>query len=382
MAKLRISELPKATFTNPQDLVYIVQAGISKSIAINNLLQNFSNLSLTGNVSFGGRFQVINGSGTVDLSNPVTLVKVGSAGTQTITLPRGANGQIKVFSTISTAGGVASLSGNIAGRTLNFASVGDDAILVYLANEWRVVGQTEFRSSNSYVSSVNNSGPGQITLTTDEIPENTRLYYTNSRVRSAISVSGSATYNANTGAINVVGGVTSVNGATGAIDLTSYDDIYFGNILPKANVTYNIGSPTNRWKTAYLAAQTLDLGGTLLSAGAQGGLNLPVGSTVGGVNPGAIVIKAAFASTSSLPATAEAGDGYLITGNLWVYSESNVFTNLGLVQGPAGATGPQGFTGTTGLTGSTGSTGPAGTSVTIVGTLANVNLLPGSSTDG
>ena len=100
MAKLRISELPKATFTNPQDLVYIVQAGISKSIAINNLLQNFSNLSLTGNVSFGGRFQVINGSGTVDLSNPVTLVKVGSAGTQTITLPRGANGQIKVFSTI------------------------------------------------------------------------------------------------------------------------------------------------------------------------------------------------------------------------------------------------------------------------------------------
>ena len=382
MAKLRISELPKATYTNPQDLVYIVQAGISKSIAINNLLQNFSNLSLTGNVSFGGKFQVINGSGTVDLSTPVTLVKVGSAGTQTVTLPRGANGQIKVFSTISSLGGVSSLSGNIAGRTLNFASVGDDAILVYLANEWRVVGQTEFRSSNSYVSSVNNSGPGQITLTTDQIPEGTAKYYTDARARAAIRVQGSADYNDNTGIINVIGGVTSVNGATGAIDLTAYDNIYFGNILPKGNVLYNLGSPTNRWKTAYLAAQTLDLGGTTLSSGPNGGLNLPVGSTVGGVNPGAIVIKAALANVNLLPNVASAGDGYLISSNLWVYSQSNVFTNLGLVQGPAGATGPQGILGITGSTGSTGATGPAGTSVTIVGSLANVNLLPGTSTDG
>ena len=479
MAKLKISELTRTTRTNPSDLLYIVQANASKSISVNDLLSNFSNLSLSGNVSFGGAPQVINGTGTVDLTTPITYIKVSSAGSQNVTLPRGSNGQIKVFATVSSEGGVSRLIGNVAGRNLNFTAVGDDAILVYTGDNWRVIGQTAFSGANSAITSVNGVGPGAITLTTQNINESVNLYFTNVRARAALTVTGTGTYDRANGIIDIQGGVTSVNGAngavvlttsnvaegtnlyfnnararsaltitgtgsydqangiidirggvasvngaTGAVDLSAFDNIYFGNLLPKANVLYDIGSPSARWKTGYFAAQTLDLGGVVISASPDGGLVLPVGSTIGGVNPGAIAIKGELVSINLLPGSAAAGDAYLITGNLYVWN-STTWSNLGSVQGPQGATGPQGVvggqgatgplgpTGATGLgatgatgpqgatgvgatgatgpqgatgsfgyTGTTGATGPAGTSVNIVGTVANVNLLPPTAADG
>jgi len=483
MAKLKISELTRTTRTNPSDLLYIVQANASKSISVNDLLSNFSNLSLSGNVSFGGAPQVINGTGTVDLTTPITYIKVSSAGSQNVTLPRGSNGQIKVFATVSSEGGVSRLIGNVAGKNLNFTAVGDDAILVYTGDNWRVIGQTAFSGANSAITSVNGVGPGAITLTTQNINESVNLYFTNVRARAALTVTGTGTYDRANGIIDIQGGVTSVNGAngavvlttsnvaegtnlyfnnararsaltitgtgsydrangiidirggvasvngaTGAVDLSSFDNVYFGNLLPKANVLYDIGSPSARWKTGYFAAQTLDLGGVKISASPDGGLVLPVGSTIGGVNPGAIAIKGELVNINLLPGSAAAGDAYLITGNLYVWN-STTWSNLGSVQGPQGATGPQGVvggqgtTGATGLTGSTGlgatgiqgstgatgltgnvgatgvigttgatgsfgytgttgATGPAGTSVTIVGTVANVNLLPPTAANG
>ena len=483
MAKLKISELSRTTYTNPSDLLYIVQANASKSISVNDLLRNFSNLSLSGNVSFGGAPQVINGTGTVDLTTPITYIKVSTAGIQNVTLPRGSNGQIKVFATVSSEGGVSRLIGNVAGRDLNFSAVGDDAILVYTGDNWRVVGQTSFSSSNSAVTTVNGVGPGTVILTTQNISESVNLYFTNLRARAALTVTGTGTYDRANGIIDIQGGVTSVNGAngavvltttqiaeganlyftnqrarsaltitgtgsydqangiidirggvasvngaTGAVDLSAFDNVYFGNLLPKANVLYDIGSPTARWKTGYFAAQTLDLGGVTISASPEGGLVLPVGSTIGGVNPGAIAIKGELVDINLLPGSAAAGDAYLITGNLYVWN-STTWSNLGSVQGPQGATGPQGVvgaqgstgltgptgatglgatglegpTGATGLTGPTGATGiqgatgpygytgstgasgvagPAGTSVNIVGTVANVSLLPATAADG
>jgi hypothetical protein len=403
MAKLKISELTRITTANPTDLLYVVQSNASKSISVNDLLKNFAGLSLSGNVSFGGTPQVINGAGTVDLTTPITHIRVGSS-LQQVTVPRGANGQIKIFTTTSSQGGTSRLAGNIAGVDLNFSAIGDDAILVYTDGNWRVIGQSEFRSANSYVTSVNGEGPGTVVLTTTNIAEGSNLYHTTNRVRQAISVTGTGSYDQANGIINVVGGVTSVNGATGAVvlttdtvqeatnlyytstrvitDLNAADTVYLGNILPKDNLTYNIGSPTARWKTGYFAAQTLDLGGVELSVDpTTGGLSLPVGSTIGGVNPGAIIIKGELANVSLLPGSATTGDGYLITSNLHVWN-STTWTNVGLVQGPRGYTGATGPEGMQGTIGPIGSTGTAGTSVTILGSVANVNLLPPTAIDG
>jgi hypothetical protein len=60
----------------------------------------------------------------------------------------------------------------------------------------------------------------------------------------------------------------------------------FGNIVPSANVTYDLGSSTYRWRDLYLSGNTINLGGTVLSADGYGGLSVPGGIASAG---GAIV---------------------------------------------------------------------------------------------
>ena len=56
------------------------------------------------------------------------------------------------------------------------------------------------------------------------------------------------------------------------------------------------------------------------------------------------------------------GQGYLVQGTLYVWNASEVWANVGVIQGPTGAQGIQGVTGPTGATGATGLsiTGPQG----------------------
>jgi len=61
-----------------------------------------------------------------------------------------------------------------------------------------------------------------------------------------------------------------------------------GNLIPSQNSVYQLGSPTRRWQTAYLAAETIDLGGATISSDGSGvlsiaasGATLPAGSKVG-----------------------------------------------------------------------------------------------------
>jgi len=52
------------------------------------------------------------------------------------------------------------------------------------------------------------------------------------------------------------------------------------NLLPSANVTYDLGSPTQRFNDLYLAGNTIDLGGALISANATSVIiTNPVGGT-------------------------------------------------------------------------------------------------------
>jgi hypothetical protein len=62
-----------------------------------------------------------------------------------------------------------------------------------------------------------------------------------------------------TGQANV--GTLTVNGGS----------TFTGNLLPSANVTYNLGSPTQRWKEIFLAANTIDIGGATISADIETG---------------------------------------------------------------------------------------------------------------
>ena len=87
-------------------------------------------------------------------------------------------------------------------------------------------------------------------------------------------------------------GATTLNGAVTLGDATG-DDVVItgriaGHIVPKTNDTYDLGTSSLRWRTAYLAASTLDLGGATISSDGSGtitiaaaGATLPSGSLVG-----------------------------------------------------------------------------------------------------
>jgi hypothetical protein len=61
------------------------------------------------------------------------------------------------------------------------------------------------------------------TKTTTNLTEGGNLYYTDTRSRNAISVTGSGSYNSSTGVITVTGGVTSVNTKVGDVTLNTTD---------------------------------------------------------------------------------------------------------------------------------------------------------------
>ena len=80
----------------------------------------------------------------------------------------------------------------------------------------------------------------------------------------------------------------------------------------------------------------------------------PKGEDGTGVN-----IKGSFDSPEDLPPSGEAGDAYLISGDLYVWT-GTAWQNVGTIQGPQGEQGPKGDKGDKGETGDTGSQGPQG----------------------
>ena len=146
-----------------------------------------------------------------------------------------------------------------------------------------------------------------------------------------------------------------------------------GNIIPVGNLVAQIGDPTHWFGNIYVnhiscGANSISIGTSVLSSRTDGGISIPSGTTIGGVAPGTIVIKGAFANTGLLPTTNAVGDGYVIGSNLWVASKINStladgWVDVGAFRGPQGdqgIQGIQGIQGNQGIQGATGATGGAG----------------------
>ena len=65
-------------------------------------------------------------------------------------------------------------------------------------------------------------------------------------------------------------------GGGGAVDLTSLST----SVIPSTNVTFDLGSPTKRWRDIYLSGSSIHLGTAVITSTA-GTVNLPAGSTIG-----------------------------------------------------------------------------------------------------
>lgn len=161
-------------------------------------------------------------------------------------------------------------------------------------------------------------------------------------------------------------------------------NIYFsGNLIPTINNFYNIGSTGMAWNSLFVSANTIFVDGVPISSN-SGSIVMPIGSTIGGVNPGTIKIMGAVDSSSNLITTGATGigAGYMVNStdpaHLYVLKVDGVgagdilsnWFDVGAIAGPrgfdgkkgdAGIQGPTGVKGNDGLNGGfDGATGPRG----------------------
>ena len=165
--------------------------------------------------------------------------------------------------------------------------------------------------------------------TTSNIAEGINLYFTNTRAISAFTEGSGINIDSN-------GRIT----ATATVNLESVTS----NIIPDLDSTYNLGSPEKRWKTLFLANNTIDLGGATISSDGTGSITissagavLPLNSKVqvGGLQETIALVGNNRAVATVVPFYTQTQGLNTISANLifGTNPESYVFTNFTLNNG-------------------------------------------------
>jgi len=169
-----------------------------------------------------------------------------------------------------------------------------------------------------------------------------------------------------TGLVSVTGNVTSGNVTTGIVDasgniLAGGHLVVTGNavannlsvtnyvktaLVPYANVTYDLGSETHRWRDLWLSGNSLKLGTATISATGDGGIAIASATVTGNIDVGNITATAigGTLTTANQPSITSLGtlsgltvSGDMVTGNLSV-SGDTVLTGNTSVTGTFEAT--------------------------------------------
>jgi hypothetical protein len=136
---------------------------------------------------------------------------------------------------LNLAGGT--LTGALNGTTASFSGT-VTATGGFVGNASTAAALQTARTING----VSFNGTANISFGTDSVAEGgTNLYFTNTRARSAISASGSLSYNPTTGVMSFTDAVASVAGKTGAVTLNTSDvsegtNLYFTNARARAAI--------------------------------------------------------------------------------------------------------------------------------------------------
>ncbi len=150
----------------------------------------------------------------------------------------------------------------------------------------------------------------------------TYLYYNNATGQVTANA-GIASTSTASGTFVVTGGL----GISGALNVGANVTVT-GNVLPSANVTYNLGSPTQRWKDLFLSGTTINLNGATISAtngaitfqNSLGG-SFSVTGSAGGQSTGTfgnLIANSGVASTSTSTGALTVTGGAGITGAVYV----------------------------------------------------------------
>ena len=103
------------------------------------------------------------------------------------------------------------------------------------------------------------------------------------------------------------------------------------NLVPSANVTYDLGTANNSFRDLYLSGSSINLGGQTITAN-ESGIILPEGSTVGGVTIGTGSGGAVqYANTASLPTTGLTAGEFAFVGNTLFMTNGQGWYSVALI---------------------------------------------------
>ena len=113
------------------------------------------------------------------------------------------------------------------------------------------------------VTSVNGE-TGSVVISSDDISDSgqTNKWFSNALARGAVSAGTGISYNSSTGVISTAQNLSTAGSPTFAgLTLTGNVDIT-GSIVPSADITYDLGSPTKQWKDIYVGPGSLYVNGS------------------------------------------------------------------------------------------------------------------------
>ena len=172
-----------------------------------------------------------------------------------------------------------------------------------------------------------NGQTGVISLTTSDISEGTNKYFTNARAIASLTAGTNITLAAN--------GLISSTASGGSSNLLAVSSA----IVPDADSVYNLGTANLRWGTLFLANNTINLGGSLISSDGTGtitissqGAVLPVNSKVAvdGVDKNIALVGNTGAIATIVPFFTKSGGLNTIATNFTFGANPDdfVFTNF------------------------------------------------------
>lgn len=146
MADSKVTAMNPATSVSPTDVLYLVKPSTSPydhKVTVANLFGGIPvPVVLEDDLVLGGTVQTLSSAGAISVSTLVTRI-TSPDGAGTLTIPDGADGQIKVIvMTANNASHALTISSNIGHSSIVFNSPGDTATLMFMAGNWYFLGGT------------------------------------------------------------------------------------------------------------------------------------------------------------------------------------------------------------------------------------------------
>jgi hypothetical protein len=247
--KIKGSFKNKDISTHVIEDTYLAHDTVTGQLRIGDGVTPGGTLVTTSSGGGGTTLFVADDSATVEIASGGSLYIRGGDGIQT---SANSDGTVTVSSTISSAQGI--------------TVVGDDSSGLAIQDG----GSLYIRGGSGIETTTNSDGTVTVSSTASAGADLGDLQI----VGSKLSVQDSSSVGIGIENIRIAGNSFTIDDSTD----TGFE--FAGHLVPAQDGVYDLGKPGRRWKTAFLSAETIDLGGATISSDGSGSISIAASGVV------------------------------------------------------------------------------------------------------